>query len=273
MKKYIRYQGKENVCYGELDGDVVYPLDRNFLSPACQKTGDSIPLKSVQLLAPVDPPNILAIGLNYQKHSEETRIPTSENPVIFLKATTSLAGPDDDIVLPLMAPDEVDYEGELAVVIGKTAKNVGIEEALEYVFGYTCANDVSARDCQFKIDKQWARGKSFDTFCPIGPCVVQDVDAADLRIQTRLNGRIMQDSSTSALIFNVGKLVSYCSQNMTLLPGTLILTGTPSGVGFKRIPPVFLKKGDVVEIEIEHLGSLRNTVVEDSVAKAERESD
>lgn len=131
------------------------------------------------------------------------------------------------------------------------------------MFGYTCANDVSARDCQFKLDAQWARGKSFDTFCPVGPCIVQNLDAAHCGIQTRLNGKIMQDSNTAELIFNVRELVSYCSRNMTLLPGTLILTGTPSGVGFKRNPPVFLKHGDVVEIEIDPLGILRNTVIDE----------
>ncbi len=260
MKKYVRYQNGDAIGYGELAGDRVYPLDRNFLYQNFVQAGEPMTLQSVRLLAPVAAPNILAIGLNYWEHSEETRIPTSPNPLIFLKATTSQTGPDSDILLPRLAPDEVDYEGELAVVIGKTAKNVSVEDALDYVFGYTCANDVSARDCQLKIDKQWARGKSFDTFCPVGPYVVQDTNVDNLKIQTRLNGKIVQDSSTSELIFDVKKLVSYCSQNMTLLPGTLILTGTPSGVGFTRQPPLFLKEGDIVEIEIEHAGILRNTV-------------
>ena len=260
MKKYVRYQNADAIGYGELLGDMVHPLDRDFLQQDCVQIGDPIPLHSVRLLVPVAPPNILAIGLNYWEHSEETRIPTSPNPLIFLKATTSLTGPYSDILLSHIAPDEVDYEGELAVVIGKTAKNVSEEDALDYIFGYTCANDVSARDCQLKIDKQWARGKSFDTFCPVGPYIVRDTDVENLKIQTRLNGNVVQDSSTSELIFDVKKLVSYCSRNMTLLPGTLILTGTPSGVGFTRTPPLYLKAGDVVEIEIEHAGVLRNTV-------------
>ena len=260
MVKYIRYQTQVTTGYGELDGERVYPLDRNFLLPGFKRAGDPIPLASVRLLAPVVPPNILAIGLNYAEHSKETNMPTSDRPQIFLKATTSLTGPDGDIMLPRMAPDEVDYEAELAVVIGKTAKNIGPEDALSYVFGYTCANDVSARDCQTRIDRQWARGKSFDTFCPSGPWVVRIPDASNLRIQSRLNGKVMQDSTTAELIFGVRELVSYCSRNMTLLPGTLLLTGTPSGVGFKRVPPVFLKAGDTIEIEIDQIGTLRNSV-------------
>ena len=181
--------------------------------------------------------------------------------MIFIKATTSLAGPTDDIILPAIAPSEVDYEGELAIVIGRKAKNVPEDDAMDYVFGYTIANDISARDCQMKIDGQWARGKSFDTFCPMGPVVVQGVNGDDLAIQTRLNGKVMQQSRTSRLIFDIRKLVSFCSHNMTLLPGTVILTGTPEGVGFSRVPPVYLAPGDVVEIEIEGIGTLANRVV------------
>lgn len=264
MIKYVRYQRDGETAYGEWEGETVYPLDRNFLEQGFRRAGDPVPVQFVRLLAPVDAPNIIAIGLNYREHSKETNIPTSDSPQIFLKATTSLTGPDGEIVLPGIAPAEVDYEAELAVVIGKTAKNVSAEDAPSYVFGFTCANDVSARDCQFKIDKQWARGKSFDTFCPVGPCVVRNLDTADLHIQTRINGKTMQDSNTSELICGVNELVSYCSRNMTLLPGTLILTGTPSGVGFKRVPPVFLKHGDTVEIEIERIGVLRNTVADEA---------
>jgi 2-keto-4-pentenoate hydratase/2-oxohepta-3-ene-1,7-dioic acid hydratase in catechol pathway len=260
MTKYVRYQNQATIGYGELDGGPIYPLDRNFLEQGFKRTGEPVPAASVRLLAPVVPPNILAIGLNYREHSRETNMPPSENPQIFLKATTSLTGPECDIVLPRMAPGEVDYEAELAVVIGKTARNVSAEEAPEYVFGYTCANDVSARDCQLRTDRQWARGKSFDTFCPAGPWAVRIPDASDLRIQSRLNGKTMQDSNTSELISGVNELVSYCSRNMTLLPGTLILTGTPSGVGYMQTPPMFLKNGDIVEIEIEQIGVLRNTV-------------
>jgi len=260
LKKFVRYQDCDAIRYGELIGNTIQPLDRNFLDQDCEYCGERIALKSVCLLTPVTPPNIIAIGLNYKQHSEETKIPTANDPVIFLKATTSLAHPYEEIMLPAMAPKEVDYEGELAIVIGKTAKNITVEEAHQYIFGYTCANDVSARDCQFRLDKQWARGKSFDAFSPMGPCVVQGIDAGHLNIQTRLNGKIMQSGNTSQLIFGIEELVSYCSKNMTLLPGTVIMSGTPSGVGYTRRPPVFLKKGDVVEIEIEGIGVLHNAV-------------
>ena len=177
-----------------------------------------------------------------------------------LKTTTALTDPEMNIFLPQIAPDCVDYEGELVIIIGKTAKNVSIEEADEYIFGYTAGNDVSARDIQTRIDTQWCRGKSYDTFCPLGPAAVTGIDGDRLNIRTRLNGEIMQDSNTENLIFSVRYLVSFISRNMTLLPGTVIMTGTPSGVGFKRNPPIYLKPGDVVEIEIENIGVLRNTV-------------
>jgi 2-keto-4-pentenoate hydratase/2-oxohepta-3-ene-1,7-dioic acid hydratase in catechol pathway len=183
-------------------------------------------------------------------------------PLIFLKATTSIIGPEDPIVLPKAAPDEVDYEAELAVVIGVRAREVSPEDALRYVFGFTCANDVSARDCQKRRDKQWARGKSFDTFCPIGPLIVtvDELDPAALAIRARLNGAIVQDSNTSKMIFSVPQLVSYLSYQFTLLPGTLILTGTPAGVGAGRTPPVFLRAGDEISVEIEGIGSITNLV-------------
>ncbi len=213
------------------------------------------------MLSPVNPPNIIAIGLNYKKHADESGQDYPENPLIFLKATSSLIGPEDNIILPDMAPDEVDYEAELVIVIGKRAKNIEMDNAEKHILGYTCGNDVSARDCQLRIDKQWARGKSFDTFCPLGPWIETELDNPDnCRIISRLNGKIMQDSNTSDLIFGVKELVSYCSKNFTLLPGTVIMTGTPSGVGFARKPPVFLKKGDHIEIEIEGIGILSNKV-------------
>ncbi len=163
-------------------------------------------------------------------------------------------------MLPAAAPDEVDYEAELAVVIGRTARNVGKDEALDYVLGYTCGNDVSARDCQLRHDSQWARGKSFDTFCPLGPVIETQLDPENVRVCTRLNGELMQDGCTSDMIFSVRELVSYCSQQMTLLPGTVLMTGTPDGVGFARRPPVYLRPGDRVEVEIEGIGVLQNPV-------------
>lgn len=264
MKKFIRYDRHGVIGYGVLCEEEISVLDKNFLDPEAKPTGEKRKLADVKLLAPVEPPNILAIGLNYKPHAAETNLKLPTLPLIFIKATTSLANPEDDILLPAIAPSEVDYEGELAIVIGKKAKNVSEQDALDYVLGYTIANDVSARDCQMKIDGQWARGKSFDSFCPLGPVVVQGIDADNLAIQTTLNGSIMQESRTSQLIFDISKLVSFCSRNMTLLPGTVILTGTPEGVGFTRQPPVYLKQGDVVEISIENIGILSNKVASEA---------
>jgi len=215
-----------------------------------------------RLLAPVDPPNIVAIGLNYRDHAGESNMAIPDAPLIFLKATTTVIGPDEPVLLPPVAPNEVDYEAELAVVIGKRCKDVARQDALAYVLGYTCANDVSARDCQIKLDKQWARGKSFDTFCPLGPWLVtaDELNPSDLAIRGRLNGEVVQDSRTAQLIFPVDELVSYLSRQMTLLPGTVILTGTPPGVGFARKPPLFFKSGDTFTVEIEGIGELKNLV-------------
>lgn len=215
-----------------------------------------------RLLAPVEPPNIFAIGRNYRAHIEETGARVPESPLVFLKATTSVIGPDEPIVLPAAAPNEVDFEAELAIVIGRTARRVSPEAAAEHVFGYTCANDVSARDCQ-RNDKQWSRAKGFDTFCPVGPWLVtpDEIDPDRCALRSRLNGRVMQESNTSHMMRSTRELISYLSHQFTLLPGTLILTGTPEGVGFARTPPVFLKPGDRIEIEIDGVGTLSNPVV------------
>lgn len=216
----------------------------------------------VRLLAPIEPPNIFAIGLNYRRHADEQGAKLPESPLIFIKATTSLADPGAPIELPAPASAEVDYEAELAIVIGRTARRVSEADAFEYVLGYTCGNDVSARDCQKRIDKQWARGKSFDTFCPLGPWIIP-ADALDpdrCAIRSRLNGRVMQDSNTSDMIFSCRTLISYLSHQFTLLPGTLILTGTPEGVGMARTPPVYLREGDRIEVEIEGIGTLASPV-------------
>ncbi len=230
-----------------------------FTSPRVTKTKMGI----VKRLAPVDPPNVIAIGLNYRKHAAESNMALPKAPVVFLKATTSVIAPGSPIILPPSAPDEVDYECELAIVIGRQAHAVSEERALDYVLGYTCGNDVSARDCQARLDVQWARAKSFDTFCPLGPVLVtkDEIDGDNLAIKTILNGKVMQDSNTSDMIFGCRTLVSYLSHQFTLLPGTVIMTGTPSGVGFARKPPVFLRDGDEVTIEIEGIGRLTNPVV------------
>ena len=214
-------------------------------------------------LAPVDPPNVIGIGLNYRAHAEESGAAIPKEPVVFVKLNTAVTAAYEPIVLPAEAGEEVDYEAELAVIIGRTARNVGEEEALEYVLGYTCANDVSARDCQLRRDQQWARGKSFDTFCPLGPAVLIDreVRPMGLNIKTYLNGEVMQDSNTADLIFPVEQLVSFLSQQFTLRPGTVILTGTPPGVGFARKPVRFLREGDEVMVEIEKVGQLTNPVI------------
>jgi 2-keto-4-pentenoate hydratase/2-oxohepta-3-ene-1,7-dioic acid hydratase in catechol pathway len=214
-----------------------------------------------QFLPPLDPPNIFAIGRNYRAHAAETGSQLPEKPLIFMKPTTAVIGDGDPIYLPAAAPAEVDYEAELAVIIGRTARRVSPERALDFVLGFTCANDISARDCQ-RNDKQWARAKGFDTFCPLGPWLVTPDEFAPhaCAIRSRLNGALMQDANTAAMIFPCGELISYLSHQFTLRPGTVILTGTPEGVGMARQPPVFLKAGDRIEVEIEGLGRLVNPV-------------
>ncbi|NLT73267.1 MAG: fumarylacetoacetate hydrolase family protein [Chloroflexi bacterium] len=260
MARVARFSCDKGVLYGVLRGDAVHIIEGDLLG-TWHESDTVLPLSSVRLLAPVAPPNVVAIGLNYRKHAEESQMALPDRPVIFFKTTTAVCGPEDPIVLPRMAPAEVDYECELTIVIGKRAKNVSPERALDFVLGYTCGNDVSARDCQLREDTQWARGKSFDTFAPIGPWIETDLDPDHLHVVTRLNGEVMQDSSTSDLIFPCRELIAYLSRAMTLLPGTIIMTGTPSGVGFARKPPVFLRPGDRVEIEIEGIGTLGNPVV------------
>ncbi len=223
-------------------------------------------VRVVKLLAPVAPVNVFCIGLNYRAHAAETGAALPEHPVVFMKPTSAVTHPGDPIRLPrcaLQGP-EVDYECELAVVIGKPARDVAEADALEYVLGYTTANDVSARRWQKQGGGgQWVRGKSFDTFCPLGPVLVTADEVPDpqaLGLQTVLNGTVMQEGHTSDMIFSVARLVSFLSQDTTLLPGTVILTGTPPGVGFVRTPPVFLAPGDRVSVEVAGIGRLENPV-------------
>jgi 2-keto-4-pentenoate hydratase/2-oxohepta-3-ene-1,7-dioic acid hydratase in catechol pathway len=218
-----------------------------------------------KVLAPVEPAQIIGIGLNYRKHAEEQGAKLPEFPIVFFKNRSAVQNPGDAIEIPRkLASEQVDYECELAVVIGKKCKNVSRENALDYVLGYCCANDVSARDWQRNGGGgQWSRGKSFDTFCPLGPCLVTRDEIPDpqkLGIRTKLNGEVMQSSNTGDMIFDVRALVAFLSGSTTLPAGTVILTGTPGGVGMWQTPPRWLKVGDEVSIEIDGIGVLTNPV-------------
>ncbi len=258
---------KGAVCYGHNFRDGQAELLEGHLFHGLKETGRRVSVR--KLLAPLEPPAILCIGLNYRQHAVETGIKIPEYPVLFMKNPAAVTHPHDPIVLPAacMNQPQVDYEAELVVVIGKPARNVPLTRALEYVLGYTAGNDVSARWWQQHAGaSQWIRGKSFDTFCPLGPELVTAADLPDpqnLRLRCILNNEVMQDGNTSDMIFSVAELVAFLSEGTTLLPGTVILSGTPSGVGFVRQPPIFLKPGDVVSIEIEGIGTLTNPVVED----------
>ena len=227
------------------------------------KAQATYPLSEVRLLAPVNRPGkIIAVGLNYRDHAIETKQEIPISPVIFAKFPSSINGPDSDVVIPGDDP-QVDYEAELGVVIGRTAKTVSETAALEYVAGYMPLNDVSARRWQF-ADKQWVRGKSCDTFCPTGPWLTTVDEVPNphaLSIRMRVNGKTVQNSNTSNLIFRIPTLIQFISAAITLEPGDIIATGTPDGVGVFRNPPVFLQRGDVMEVDIERLGILRNRLV------------
>jgi 2-keto-4-pentenoate hydratase/2-oxohepta-3-ene-1,7-dioic acid hydratase in catechol pathway len=224
-----------------------------------------VPAAQVRLLPPVpDPQKIVCVGLNYRDHAAESGSPIPKEPVLFSKFSSALIGHEESIVLPPVS-NEVDYEGELVLVVGRRGRWLEAASAAEYLAGYTVGHDVSARDWQKKDGKQWLAGKTFDTFAPTGPWLVTADEVPDphaLGIRTRLNGRTMQDSNTAQMIFRAGDLLAYISQVVTLAPGDLVFTGTPPGVGFARKPPVFLRRGDVVEVEIDGLGVLRNGVVQ-----------
>ena len=257
--RIVRFAHGGRVRYGIHEGERIVLAEGDPFA-GLKPTKTALPAADVRLLAPVVPVNLLAMGRNYREHAAEGGDALPAAPLLFIKATSAVMGPGDPIVLPPVAPDAVDYEAELAVVIGKEARRVSERDALDHVLGYTCANDVSARDCQ-AADGQWARAKSFDTFAPLGPWIETELDPQACGIRCRVNGQTLQDSHTSLMIFGVAYIISYLSAGMTLLPGTVLLTGTPAGCGFARKPPVWLKAGDTAEVEIDGIGVLRNPVV------------
>lgn len=234
------------------------------LSRSAAKQASGRPIDPSDLAAPISrPPKIVAIGLNYLDHAKESQMDLPKSPLVFTKFSSSVTGPSDPIVLPVGLTKEVDYEVELGVVIGRTAKNVAVESALDHVFGYTVLNDVSARDLQF-ADQQWVRGKSLDTFCPMGPVIVTADEVPDpqaLAVGCSVNDQILQEANTRDMIFGVADLVSRLSHSFTLEPGDVIATGTPSGVGFSRKPPIFLQPRDTLRTWVEGIGELLNPVV------------
>jgi len=263
--RIIRFEDETGrVRWGrELNGSAAQPLADEIYTLS-ELAGAAVPVR--RLLAPVVASNVFCIGLNYREHARESGMDLPEHPVVFMKPVTSIIGTDEPIVIPACCDPsgEVDYEGELAVVLGRVARDVKEEDALDYVFGYTAANDVSARQWQIQRGGgQWSRGKGFDTFCPLGPVLVtadEIPDPQSLTIKTTLNGEVVQRNTAGDMIFDVRQLIAFISQDTTLLPGTIILTGTPQGVGFARKPPLWLKPGDLVEVEVEKIGRLRSPV-------------
>ncbi|OPZ97310.1 MAG: Ureidoglycolate lyase [Planctomycetes bacterium ADurb.Bin412] len=260
--KYLRFlMGEQGAVSGIGEPDGTIELIEGPILGEHTRTGKKIKGHEIRrYLPPVDPPNIIAVGRNYAEHAKELKHDLPTVPLLFMKATTSLTGHRCPVLVPAAAPHKVDYEAELVIVIGKKGKHIKPEEAAHYIFGYTIANDISARDVQLEIDSQWIRGKSFDTFAPLGPAIETELDPSALRVRMFLNGKCMQDGNTRDMIFPVPELVSFISRHMTLLPGTVILTGTPSGVGYGREVPVFLKPGDQLAVEVEGIGRLENPV-------------
>ena len=251
--KFIRYSHQCRTGWAVLDGETVRPLEK---APWLGLTpqGDALPLSDVRMRAPVAPGKIVATGNNYRDHALEMWDQTPKEPVLFFKPITAINDPEGAIVYPRLS-QRVDYEGELAFVVRRIAKHVKAEEADDYIFGYTCLNDVTARDLQ-KKDIQWTRSKGFDGFAPVGPWLVTDIDASNLPITTRVNGTVVQSDSTSRMLWTIQELLAFISSCMTLLPGDLVSTGTPAGIG-----P--LAPGDSVEVDIGGIGVLRNYVIEE----------
>ena len=264
------------VWLARLEGEVVLLLAAESDHPAADvlretlaggvdldAAGTRVAADNVSLLAPVtNPSKIIAVGLNYRAHADESQMETPPAPLLFAKTPNTVLGPDADVVVTTGSTTQLDFEGEMAAIIGREASQVSADAALGHVFAYTASNDVSARDAQF-ADGQWTRGKSFDGFCPLGPWLVtadEVGDPSDLEVRTEVNGVEQQRASTRAMIFPVAQLVSYISQTITLVPGDVILTGTPEGVGFAQDPPRYLRNGDEVTVTVERIGTLRNRI-------------
>jgi len=275
--KIVRYlDRKGELGFGQLKEEEFFRIRLKEEGGGFEPTEDTADV--AKLLTPVDFRCIYCVGLNYREHAAESGVEIPVHPVIFMKAPTAAQDPWSPIVLPRHLPSEkVDFEGELAVVIGRPCKNVSRGDALDHVLGYSCANDVSARDWQKeKGGGQFCRGKTFDTFCPLGPCLVTTDEIKDpnaLSLRTTVNDEVMQEASTSDMIFDVPTLIEFLSGSTTLLPGTVILTGTPSGVGSARDPQRFLQAGDTVSVEIEDIGKLTNPVVEEALEDEDLEEE
>jgi 2-keto-4-pentenoate hydratase/2-oxohepta-3-ene-1,7-dioic acid hydratase in catechol pathway len=255
--RFIRYtSGGEAPRYGWVYEDRIGPVE-GVPYGEYRRLEAEIPMHMVHLLAPVEPGKIICVGRNYAEHAKEQNVAVPEIPLLFMKPPSAVIGPGENILLPPQSK-QVEHEGELAVVIGRSGRWIPTEKALSYVFGYTCANDVTARDLQ-RRDGQWTRGKGFDTFCPLGPWIETELDPSDVLVQTRVNGEMRQMASTREMMFSVEHLIAFISSVMTLNPGDIILTGTPAGIG-----P--LQPGDLVEVTVEGVGSLSNPVVDGSSA-------
>ena len=249
--RIVRAKHQDEVFYAILEKDAVERLNGTPYD-GIERDGRKYSVADVQLLAPAEPTKIVCVGKNYKAHADEMKEGQPEEPLLFLKPNTCIVGNGDNVVYPALSK-RVDYEAELGVVIGKKAHAVESGHAAEYIFGYTCLNDVTAREIQ-KGDGQWTRGKGFDTFCPIGPWIETELDAGNTRIRSILNGEVRQDSTTAMMTHSIDKLICYMSACMTLLPGDIIATGTPEGIG-----P--MQRGDVIEVEIEGIGTLKNRIV------------
>jgi 2-keto-4-pentenoate hydratase/2-oxohepta-3-ene-1,7-dioic acid hydratase in catechol pathway len=248
--RLVRFRFGDRIATGVVEGDAVRALAGTFFENPVP-SGEEIPLDDVRLLAPILPSKVVCLGKNYAAHAAEFGSEVPEEPLIFLKPSTSVSGPGDPIPLPRIS-NRVDYEGELAVVIGRIARNVRAEETFRYILGYTCGNDVTLRDLQ-KKDDQWTRAKGFDGSCPLGPWVETELDPIDVHLETRVNGEVRQSASTSDMVFGVATIIEFVTEFMTLLPGDVIMTGTPQGVGK-------LEPGDKVEVVVDGIGVLMNPV-------------